>query len=513
MQVLDIGGKKWMVGIEWEILPGDATIKLESKEVAEKTNSTYGVVIDYDSIYAIGLTKKVSKEPSAALYLALANQQRRDNESSNDYPDWIVLEEVSDDKYWMGVVKSGIPAPQFDAILSITEIKERITELLINDTYTVFTSAGEIVSIFEGIKEIEKMGLNEITAEVKSKVKFIKLLGVPQVVIYTGVAILVLAVSSYFIVKQIEGNNLSEKIRTIKAQQQQEKIIKQQLYQTNLKKYEQDKIKAKIEQKDLVVSGLSGNPAKILSAFYDNVGGSDMGTHGWKMTKIECYFEPTASIPPSPSASPNQLYPRLACDYLYERTSLSTTRMLLEDFPNSKLNGDKAVVSKQVEIDPVFIEKANPSIFDMIKTSKNWGFDVQSQLQLLKVVDIDHEITGSKEIMYSVNGKPISPEEQEAGKQANPPEVNSFGVGVGEIIIKGSNFDMVKELADNVDFSGTGFRKVTFNVRELGQIAWEAKFNYYVKTENGGIGASTTVTQTPAEIQQQSGKLLPQPGK
>ena len=163
MELLTIGNKKWAVGLEWEILPGDGTVAQEAKDVAEKTGLKYGVLVDYDSNFSIGLTQKNTKLPSAALYLALANQDFRENNAdTTDYPDWVVIEDVGDDKYWMGVIKSGLPSPQYDVLLSLAEVKEKITELLINDTYTIYSPSGEIISLFDGVKDITKDGLKRL---------------------------------------------------------------------------------------------------------------------------------------------------------------------------------------------------------------------------------------------------------------------------------------------------------------------------------------------------------------
>jgi hypothetical protein len=507
MQILNIKGKKWMVGLEWEILPGDSPIKQEAKEVATKTESNFGIIVDYDSYYAIGLTKKITKDPSAALYLALSNQYMRENGGvSPDYPDWIVLEEVGDDKYWMSVIKSGLPAPQFDAVLSITEIKDKMTELLINDTYTVYTSAGELIAIFDGIKHIESKSLNDLTEDVKTKLKFTKLLGIPNSVMYAIAGVMVLCVAGYVGAQFMEGRSLKEKATLLKEKQEREKREQEEKYQAAVKKYELTKVETEQKETENVVLGLSGNPSQILTAFYENIGATEIGTHGWSLKKIECYFN---VVPPASAAiETDTKYPKIACDYLYERNQLATTRMLLEDYPNAKLNGDKAVVTKDVQIDPVYISKADKSILDSVKLAKDWGFDVQSQLQLLKVANIDHEIKGSTELTYKIPGKPITPAEVASGKQLNPEETHKLGIGVGEITIKGSTFDWVKELADNVDFTGTGLRKVTFDVKSLGEFNWEATFNYYVKTKDGGIGASSSVGLGEAE---QTQKAVGQP--
>ena len=143
MQITQLRGKKWVIGLDWEILAGDLSIKQEAKDVAEKTNCNYGLLIEYENQYAIGLSQKSSKEPSAALNLALANQESRAQNGLDNYPDWIVVEEAGEDKYWMGVIKNGLPAPQFDAVFDITTVKEKFAELIVNDTYKFFSRTGK----------------------------------------------------------------------------------------------------------------------------------------------------------------------------------------------------------------------------------------------------------------------------------------------------------------------------------------------------------------------------------
>src|SRR5690606_14190396 len=125
MQIVEFKNKKWIIDLDWEILPDEDDVSRKDiiKNIATKTNCNYGVFIDFDGQEAIGLAKKNSKVPSASLYLALANQEYRANTSEMSlYPDWIVIEEVGEEKYWMAVINRGIPAPQFDKILDITKI-------------------------------------------------------------------------------------------------------------------------------------------------------------------------------------------------------------------------------------------------------------------------------------------------------------------------------------------------------------------------------------------------------
>ena len=217
MELLTIGNKKWAVGLEWEILPGDGTVAQEAKDVADKTGLKYGVLVDYDSNFSIGLTQKNTKLPSAALYLALANQDCRENNAdTTDYPDWVVIEDVGDDKYWMGVIKSGLPSPQYDVLLSLAEVKEKVTELLINDTYTIYSPSSEIISLFDGVKNITKDGLTELTKNVKTNLKLEKKIGIPNSVMIVGGVIVTLGLAGYigsYFIEELDLKKHAEKRR------------------------------------------------------------------------------------------------------------------------------------------------------------------------------------------------------------------------------------------------------------------------------------------------------------
>lgn len=526
MQVIEIQGKKWTIGIEWEILPGDANPKAEAKEIAEKTDNRFGVLVEYEDTFALGLTSKIDrKAPSAALTLAIANQDARD--ATSNYPDWIVLEEIGEDRFWMAVIKSGIPAPQFDAILSITEVKDRMTELLINDTYEVFTSSNELISIFEGFKSITQRNLNQITEFTEVPNKFEKLVGIPNSVIIAGVALVGIIAAVWGVSLLIEGRTLKEKAEYFERQRAEEKRIREDNYAKALEKYERDAVKEKKDALDEVVSGLSGNPSKILNAFYNTVGDIQIGTHGWDLKAISCYYDQispkiaikqTANMPIATAGSGAYdllnkhkvtSFPRINCDSLFERTGFNTARMFLSDYPNAKLLGNMAIVPKVVAIDSKDIVKIDSSIINDLPTAKKFGFDLQSQLQLMKIVGIEHEIESSNELIYQVPGKPIQPNEGDTNIQLSPKTVESLGISMGKIIVKGKGLELLRELADNVDFSGTSIREVQLDADKFEDLKWTATFNYYIKNKDGDVSASSNITRENVGVPANNGVFIP----
>lgn len=63
-----------------------------------------------------------------------------------------------------------------------------------------------------------------------------------------------------------------------------------------------------------------------------------MGTHGWDLKKVECYF------------TRDQQAPKFACDYLFSKGGLASNRMLLQDYPTAKIVGNDAVVTEDISI-------------------------------------------------------------------------------------------------------------------------------------------------------------------
>ena len=496
MQILEIRGKKWAVGVEWEILAGESTAKQEAKEIASKTAHNYGVIVDYDVMTSVGLVKKQPpKAPSAALYLALANQEHRTQVSTTEtFLDWIVLEDIGDDKYWMAVIKSGIPAPQFDAIFDITTVKDKITELLINDTYQIYSKSTEVSSLFEGIKEINAFSLNELTEDVKTKNSFVKLRGIPNYVIFGSIATMVTIGILAIGVSFLEGRSLAEKRANLQEKLQEEEVKRQLLYESEVAIHNKAVESNRSVAYERTLNKIRGNPNIILNAWYNAVAEVGLGTHGWTLNTIECYY----------NIESGAVLNRFACDFLYKRTGLSTNRMLLEDFPHAQIKGDQAIVTFNVPIEQEALTYTVVNSLSDLRGVNDWNFNMVSQLQLLKIADIEHKIEPSSDITFEVPPTPVSPAQQQQGISIGVPQQVSLGVSTGNVLISGDSFELIREIADNVDFYGLALRRVTFEVKELGVINWEATFNYFVKNTGGSIGGSDSGKLSNVSVREES---------
>lgn len=494
VQILTMAKNKWITGIEWERLAGD-DFKASIKSAAEKNSCDFGLLIEYNDTTAIGLAPKNFKGVSASESLAYANQiELNKNDVTNYNPDWIVIEDLGDDKFWMGVTKKGLPAPGYDVILNITEVKDNIIELLYSDTYQIFSTSSEVQAIFSSIKHIENKSLSDLTTETRSKATFKKYLGIPPAAIYAGIAAILLLGGSYFAWEHLEGQKLVQEALRAQQQAEQLKAQKQLAYQQKLKDFEVQKVALENAAKNRVINGLSGSPSDMLNAWYSAVGNMEIGTHGWTLMKVSCYYDAIAQPK------------NFACDYLFKRNGLTTNRMLIEDYPDAILDGDNAVISRKVPIAPENLKTPDISVINSLKDAKNWNAEMVSQLQLLKLVNINYQFNESNEITFEVPALPLSPEEEEKGVSVRLPTQQSLGVAQGTLNVSGRDFDFVKEFADNVNFYGTGLRKVDFTVGQQGSISWDATFDFFISTKTGKLSSGNS---NAVSIGNNNGNIVP----
>lgn len=508
MQIADFKGKKWVIGLDWEVLPGNKTIKAESKEVAVSEKKAYGVLITQGmsdnqisgqggKFVAIGLSNKASKYPSAALLLALANESETNAASEfDDKTDWIVIEELPNDRYWMVAISRNIPIPQTDVILDRTTLISKINSLLVNDVFKIFTTSSDIREVYDGQKEIINKGINELTADVYVKTKFTKLTGIPTNVMIGGAVAVALGIMFLGFQAYSQSSLAKRQQEEVAKRAAQEQEMRRIAYEAKMKEYEQEYAKARQAQLDAVVNGLAGDPNKILNAFfqaYNIVGDLQQGTNGWHLNTINCSF--------------NQALEKKAnCTINFSRTGLTTNRMLLQDYPDAVINGDDASVTRAILTSADTFKVPPYTVLDSLPTAKTWGFDMISQLQLLKIVDVDHKVSASSEIFFTPPAKPLSDQEVAAAKAPEAPAPVSIGISSGTIELNSNNVALLREIADNIDFKSVGVKDIEFKT-EANFTKWKLQMNYYVRNGVGTIGAGGSEGLPATNMPKEDGKL------
>jgi hypothetical protein len=122
-QLLEIGGRRFVLGLEWIKLPG-TDLMLAAKAQAKSRKSPLGVIrlVSLDNGQKMGQVGLSHKKFSGVVYSAAAVL-------ANMHPMLIAIDRINDDLYWICVTENGRVLPGYDKPATDSEIKRVFNEL------------------------------------------------------------------------------------------------------------------------------------------------------------------------------------------------------------------------------------------------------------------------------------------------------------------------------------------------------------------------------------------------
>jgi hypothetical protein len=122
-QLLEIGGRRFVLGLEWIKLPG-TDLMLAAKAQAKSRKSPLGVIrlVSLDNGQKMGQVGLSHKKFSGVVYSAAAVL-------ANMHPMLIAIDRISDDLFWICVTENGRVLPGYDKPATDSEIKRVFNEL------------------------------------------------------------------------------------------------------------------------------------------------------------------------------------------------------------------------------------------------------------------------------------------------------------------------------------------------------------------------------------------------
>lgn len=481
MNIVSMDNKKWVVGIEWQILPGETDdYKDEIKEASKKAGKNFGVTFDYDDVRVLGLLDKKVKEPVAAAYAARANQkmlkkeEEEENESgtptANPLKDWIIVEEVGD-HYWLCAIKNGIPLPGFDVVEDLDQISHKIFELLEVDTYTIYTKSERVDELLRGSKFTEPKSLFDLVEEAKfdkvdfSKIKVSQLVGIDSKYLIVIIAVFGVIILGYFLNDFIQNQSLASKAKQLQEQQMKQKMLEQQQFEQQMREYDKQVEQAKQAALQNVQQNISLKNKEILNNWVNPAVNLNVSTGGWNVSKYICNV--------SNAINNNQTTSN--CYLLLNRTDYGTDQMLLAVFPKAKIVGN---------VGRVDIDIANSNLND------NNGVAPQvsdpnalldnniSKLQQLKMANITYSISKQDEVTYPVPAKPLTADQIRANAKPVIPSPVGLGIFKGIIQVNGTNLLFLKDAINLLSYSSVGVNNLDAEINYDDQ-KWTITLNYY----------------------------------
>lgn len=484
-----IEGKKISIGLDWDVLKGTTSQSREISALLKQQGNTdvkKGIIIkSSEEITSTGIGLIHGKEKiygkSGAAWLSDAYKQniatikkarkkeKIDDDLDEEFPAWIVIEKLEDtnDKYWVTIIKDGIPLPGTDIIESFYNVVDRLNDFFGAakdiDVYTkdpaILDEVSNLAYMIQGKCNIIRKGFSEIVTKVRCTKYPTNLKGVDPKIL--GIAALIIAGGAgYYFWSSYQEE---EAMRVAAQQQQASKQAQQQASLKLQKDYEDLKEKTLAQTVEKAKSDLNSilstsKATDVINEWSDLIYQVKMSHSGWDMENITCSIE--TGIP--------------QCVVNLNRGDLGINRNLMKDFPTAIINGDKAL----------YVLKGNPlnSIdgdYKKLPNTDDFKINILSDLQLLKFGEIKHAIDASKEVTQNVN-LPDAPAGITQDMNVSPIKM---GVSYGNMHLEGADIWQLKGLAPVLDSRGLTVQSMTVTLdKEFKASSWKIEGIYYVKT-------------------------------
>lgn len=467
-----------IVNLTWHALPPDQSERSAVKATLEQNKGAKaGVVVKYGGVTLLGLgppNTKVINGPSAAAWLAIANQKALDQGGNSGMPstgsgstnDWIVVENLGDGSYWLAIIRDGVPLPGTDIILDREVTLDLIREAVETAPFIVFSPD-------EGIREdvpagtiVEDKGFADLVQGTKP--------GKAAMRAISGVSVKVLAAIGGLILLGVLWMGYSwwankraqeEMIRNSalqNAEQQKQMAADKADYAAKVKQAVLDALDKGEKDLNLTLAAPSANDA--IGTWVGLVADVSPNQNGWNITGFECDLA-DAGTP--------------ACKVNLARGQYGINRILLSDHPDAILEGDAAsfVVSGET------LQKRDIRFQD-IERANTFNLEFISDLQMLHFANLSYSISQSTDVVSAITMPPIPAsifKPGDAAQAAPSPSPVKMGVASGELTFSGSELWQLEGLREFLRRENVSVQNVSISMSDITPAAWTLRGKYYIK--------------------------------
>lgn len=482
-------------GLDWVLLPADIPHKKALADFhANHKGVRHGVVLQFKGEGAVGRLPtgdvpkglKTKKVPSAAALLAMANARQmeqlgEDGQSTTATDNgWILVQKIESahkedaELYWMGAVRNGLPQPGGDFVGTLSQVTERVEELLNISPYVLYTTDRDIRYNFLSMTTVVEKRFGEFVVGLPTNKAEIKLFSFAGLLLGGIVVAFILLVGGWWGVSTWQEKVAHEKaVREQRLRQQQE----QKRAMEEADKYEKDVRAAVLAGLDQgmgeINAGLASTaPQATVNAWRDLIYNIDVYQSTWKIESVTCGLEGQTPI----------------CTISLKRGELGNNRQLLLEHSDATITGDEAsYVVRGAELQPREVT------YSQVSSSLDFGNGLLSDLQNLRQAGITHDVEASKDITKDVTLPPPPSILPQAAAGAvnevanNPPEKITINLGFasGAVNIKGDGLWQMAGIAKYLD--QPNMRVTDFSVKispeNLEVMTWELKAAYFVRNQ------------------------------
>lgn len=473
-KIIKLKDTQVVIGLEWELLEGTSERKAQRDILKRNPGIKAGVLVRSADIAVLGLMAPGQKKPSVpsgAALLALANQdaQARVTGQSSSIEDnqWIVIERLAEDEYWVVDIKDGVPLPGADFVGSYEKVRTYLNDMLEGAGFKVFTSDVGIQELVDQKAMVVPQGAAEIISalEKPSRGNLKTLSGVdPTIVLVIGV--FVLAVAAFFAWDWFKKTS-QERARQQQAQQRASEearrlAAEKQGYVEAIQKAVLDALDQGVNNVNVALQ--TPAPSEVMGAWVDIVESLPVNHSGWDVQAAECTME----TPETP-----------ACTIKLKRSSVGINRILLEDFPQAQIAGDDAsYVVRGPDL------KARSADWHQLSNAQAMLMGLVSDLQFIRTVGLSYSQNESKDITQAVvMPKPPASlfKPGDTAQNAAPAPVNT-GVAKGQLGLSGGNLWQVRGLTSYLERGGISALTLNVDLKSKDKQAWQLQTDYLIRS-------------------------------
>lgn len=464
MRKIELDGKSVTVGLDWDALKGNGSVAKETRDLIKNNEGVKkGIIVKANGLTVIGMIPpgEKLKAPSAAAWLSDANKKYNNNQlkknEAHEDENWIVVEQLSDEEYWMAVIKDGVPLPGLDIIDTFEETLSKVNSLVSIGDFVLHTPDDMIRSYFVQQRSTSSGFVNLIDGT-KYKKSVTQLSGVdPKLII---LALLVFGmIGGYIAYDTWSTAREQEEALRVQNENQQKASQDSQKAQITYEDQKREAVQQAFKQAEGSINKLLSQPASpsLLNSWSSLVSQVKMSHNGWDITTVECTVEGNTPL----------------CIVNLARGELGINRILMQDFPTAEINGDTArYVLKGNDLE------AQNGNYKTLNTGNDFKVNVLSDLQVLKYGDIKHTVDGSSEVTQNIK-LPEPPTGIQQDMNVSPIKM---GVGVGAIHIQGTGVWQLEGLGEVLKTNAITLQKVVITIpKEFTNSEWKMEGIYYIK--------------------------------
>lgn len=463
-----------VIGLEWELLEGASERRAQRDILKKNPGVKAGVLVRSADIAVIGLMAPGQKKPSVpsgAALLALANQdaQARVTGQSSSIEDnqWIVIERLGEDEFWVVDIKDGVPLPGADFVGSYDKVRTYLDDMLEGAGFKVFTSDPAIQELVDQKAMVVPSGAAEIIAELEKPARgnLKTVSGVDPVIILVIVGFLAI-VGGFFAwdyFKKMSQQRAAQQQAAARASEDARRLAAEKAG------YVESIEKAVLEALDQGVNTVNASlqtpsPGQVVDAWLGMVEALPMDHSGWTLERADCALE----TPEKP-----------LCTVNLKRSAEGINRILLEDFPEAIISGDTATyVVRGPDLKP------RTSDWHQVSSAHGMLVGLVSDLQFVRTVGLSYNQSESKDITQAV-AMPTPPAtvfKPGDTQQNTPPGPVNTGMAKGQLGLSGAGLWQVRGLAPLFERGSISALTLTVTLGGAGTHAWQLQTDYFVRS-------------------------------